>query len=52
MLSRLPEKNEKKKRQEQEIEISRITTQGKRKKYHRTKRKKRPTLSHQLKKIK
>ena len=39
-------------RQEQEIKISRITAQGKKKKYHRTKRKKRPTSSHQLKKIK
>ena len=36
--------------QEQEIKISRITARAKKKKYHRTKRKKRPTPSHQLKK--
>ena len=43
-------KKRKKKRQEQEIKISRITARGKKKKYYRTKRKKRPTPSHPLKK--
>ena len=46
------QKKRKKTRQEQEIKISRITARGKRKKYYWTKRKKRPTPSHQLKKIK
>ena len=40
----------KKKRQEQEIKISWITARGKKTKFHRTKRKKRPTPSHQSKK--
>ena len=42
-------KKEKKTRQKQEIKISRITAPGKKKKYYRTKRKKRPTPSHPLK---
>ena len=44
-------KKKKTPRQKQEIKISQITVRGKKKKYHRTKRKKRPTPSHQLKKI-
>ena len=45
-------KKEKKNRQEQEIRVSRITARGKKKKYYRSKRKKRPTSSDPLKKIK
>ena len=44
-------KKRKKNRQEQEIKVSRITARGKRKNY-RSKRKKRPTSSDPLKKIK
>ena len=40
----------KKNRQEQEIRTSRITARGKKKKYYRSKRKKRPTSSDPLKK--
>ena len=46
------EKKKKKLRQEQEIRISRITVRGKKKKYYRSKRNKRPTSSDHLKKIK
>ena len=45
-------KKEKKTRQEQEIRVSRITARGKKKKYYRSKRKKRPTSPDPLKKIK
>ena len=44
-------KKEKKNRQEQNIRISRITARGKKKKYYRSTRKKRPTSSDPLKKI-
>ena len=44
-------KKRKKTRQEQEIKVSRITARGKKKKYYRSKRKKRPTSSDPLKKI-
>ena len=39
-------------RQEQEISVSRIIARGKKKKYYRSKRKKRPTSSDPLKRIK
>ena len=45
-------KKQKKPCQEQEIKVSRITAQGKKKKNYRSKRKKRPTSSDPLKKIK
>ena len=45
-------KKEKKTRQEQEIRVSRIAAWGKKKKYYRSKRKKRPNSSDLLKKIK
>ena len=44
------QKKRKKPCQEHEIKISRITARGKKKKYHRTKRKKTPTPSHSWKK--
>ena len=46
------QEKEKKKRQNLEIAISRITACGKKKKHFFGKKKKRPTSSHQLKKIK
>ena len=45
-------KKRKKNRQKQEIKVSRITARGKKKKKYRSKRKKRPTSSDPLKKIK
>ena len=44
------QKKRKKKRQEQEIKYLKSLPRGKKKKYYRTKRKKRPTPSHHLKK--